>query len=84
MGEEKTPSQEEAMEHLRKKAVDIWEDAFHVRFRNGHLELVVELEDSNENTGLWKYFEGPRFMGYEMHILKVPNGSIEFLKKDKK
>ena len=84
MSEEKTLSQEEVMSHLRKKAVEVWEDAFHVRFRGGYLELVVELKDTNENTGLWKHFDGLRFMGYEMHILKVPTGSIEFLKENKK
>jgi len=84
MSEEKNLSQDEAMNHLRKKAVEIWEDAFHVRFRNGHLELVVELDDTNEKTGLWKHFDGPRFMNYEMHILKVPTGTIGFLKEDKK
>jgi hypothetical protein len=84
MNEEESLSQEEVMAYLRNRAVEVWEDAFHVRFRNGHLELVVELENTNENTGLWKHFDGLRFMGYEIHILKVPTGSIEFLKKDEK
>lgn len=84
MSKEEALSQEEVMAHLRNKAVEIWEDAFHVRFRNGHLELVVELEDTSENTGLWKHFNGLRFMGYEIHILKVPTGSVEFLKEDKR
>lgn len=79
---EKSP-QKEALEALKKKAVEIWEGAFHVRFRDGHLELVIE-HPSNEASGLWSKFDGPKFMGHELHILKVPSGVVSGLNKNDK
>ena len=70
----------ETVKALRKKTVDIWDGPFHVRFRNGHLELVIE-HSSDESSGLWSEFDGPKFMGHEFHILKVPEGYTKFLKE---
>ena len=66
-------SKEDAIKELRKKAVEVWEGPFYVRFKEGVLELLIEF-DCNKNSGIWKGFDGPRFMGYELHILKVPFG----------
>ena len=72
----------DAIKALKEKTVDIWEDAFHVTYKDGGLELIVEMEDTDEDTGLWKEFKETKFMGHAMTILKVPVGSIEVFYKD--
>jgi hypothetical protein len=76
---EKSP-QDETLVALRKKAVEVWDGAFHARFRNGYLELVIE-HPSDEHSGLWEKFEEPKFMGHEFHILKVPKGFLKGIDK---
>ncbi len=73
-------SKEKTIKALTKKVVDIWDGAFHVRFRDGILELVVE-HPNDEDTNLWSKFDGPKYMGHEFHILKVPEGYVEHLNK---
>jgi hypothetical protein len=80
---EKSP-EKETLEALRKKAVKIWDGAFHTMFKGGILELVVEVDDVSESTGLWDQFDEAKFMGHEFHILKVPIGYVEFLKSRNK
>ncbi len=72
----------DAIKALKQKMVDIWEDAFHVRYKDGGLELIVEVENSEEKTGLWDYFKEMKFMGYHITILKVPPGNIEVFYKE--
>jgi uncharacterized protein (AIM24 family) len=80
----KKEPQDKVVKALTKKAVDVWNDAFHVHFNSGILELVVEMEDTDNATGLWKEFKEAKFMGYQFHILKVPKGSIRVFYKEKK
>ena len=77
----KKSSQKDALLALNKRAVDIWDGAFHSRFKDGVLEFIVEMEDTESDSGLWPHFKSPKFMGHEFHILKVPIGYSEFLKK---
>tara|TARA_B100001123_G_C14564791_1_gene731804 strand:+ start:161 stop:424 length:264 start_codon:yes stop_codon:yes gene_type:complete len=79
----KKEPKDKVIKALREKAVDSWENAFHVRFKEKILELIVEMEDTNEKTGLWKVFPDAKFMGHEIHILKVPIGQIAVFYKDK-
>jgi hypothetical protein len=76
---DKSP-QKDAIDALNKQAVDIWSGAFHSRFKDGILELVVEMSKANGDSDLWKHFKSPKFMGHELHILKVPIGYIKFIK----
>ena len=73
----------EAIASLKKKAVDVWDGPFHTRIKDGVLEFIVEVSDTENDSGLWKSFKEPKFMGYELHILKVPKGYTEYL-RDKK
>ena len=84
MFKEETLPREEAIKALRERAVEVWDGAFDVRFKDGCLELIVEMDNTNEDTGLWSRFDGLRFMGHEMQILKVPTGYIGLLKESKK
>ena len=75
---------DDVLKELDRKAVEIWDGRFFTRFKSGILELIIELENTNEPTGLWKEFDNLRFMGYEIHIVKVPIGYIEIIKEKKK
>ena len=77
---EKSP-REEVTKEMRRIVPDIWNNAFHIRFKESVLELMVEVENTDDSTGLWSQFKSGKFMGYEMHILKVPMGYLAGLKK---
>jgi hypothetical protein len=79
----KKESKEASIKAIREKIVDCWDNAFHARFKDGVLELIVEMEDTNEKTGLWNVFTDAKFMGHEFHILKVPIGYIKPFFQDK-
>ena len=73
-------SQKDAVDALNKRAVDIWSGAFCSRFKDGILELVVEMHKTDDSPDLWKHFDSPKFMGHELHILKVPVGYTKLIK----
>ena len=76
----KKSSQKDAIDALNKRAVEIWDDAFHCRFKDGILELVIEMHNTESDSNLWVHFESPKFMGHEFHILKVPIGYTKLIK----
>ena len=77
---EKSPK-EEVIKEMRRIVPDVWSNAFNIRFKEGVLELMVEVENTDNSTGLWSQFENGKFMGHEIHILKVPTGYLAGLKK---
>tara|TARA_B100000131_G_scaffold310511_1_gene342290 strand:- start:3600 stop:3869 length:270 start_codon:yes stop_codon:yes gene_type:complete len=77
---EKSP-QEETIKALRSVVPEVWENAFYIRFKERILELMVEVENTDSSTGLWEHFKTGKFMGHQMHILKVPIGYLEGFKQ---
>ena len=73
-------SEEDAISSLKKVVPDIWNNAFYVRFKDRVLELVVEMKDVDSPTGLWEHFPTGKYMGHQMHILKVPIGYTNVIK----
>tara|TARA_Y100000114_G_scaffold157086_1_gene187008 strand:+ start:177 stop:407 length:231 start_codon:yes stop_codon:yes gene_type:complete len=63
--------------------VEHWENAFHVIEHGSSIDVYVELENTDESTGLWGHIPMRVDKKY-VKIFKVPPGYIEGFVKDRK